>query len=330
MKNWEQETQNSAYCPALIDLEDAQQVADELEIPLLRVNFSRQYWDKVFAHFLQEYQNGRTPNPDIICNKEIKFRAFLDYALQLGADFIATGHYVRRADIGGQVHLLTGLDDNKDQSYFLHTLSQQQLKHALFPIGDYQKSTVRAMAQQFGFDNHNKKDSTGICFIGERRFKDFLQQYLPAQVGDIVSDSGEILGKHDGLMYYTIGQRQGIGIGGRRCGNTQPWYVIGKNLEQNQLLVAQGSEHPALYHPKLRTGPVHWINAPPSPCQVAILTAKVRYRQTAQRCEISQLSPQGCEVVFASAQRAITAGQSIVFYANDDCLGGAIIEAAYY
>ncbi|MGM0562694.1 MAG: tRNA 2-thiouridine(34) synthase MnmA, partial [Pseudomonadota bacterium] len=328
MKNWEEEDPDSAYCPAQIDMEDAQQVCDELEIPLHRVNFSREYWDRVFSHFLDEYRAGRTPNPDVMCNKEIKFKAFLDYALKLGGDCIATGHYVRRVDDErGRTHLYQGCDKNKDQSYFLHTLGQRELSRALFPLGEMEKDKVREMAMAAGFDNHNKKDSTGICFIGERRFSDFLKQYLPAQPGVIESVDGEILGEHNGLMYYTMGQRQGIGIGGRRDAGGDPWYVVGKDLERNVLLVAQGAHHPALYHGELEASQLYWVID--APASLHRCEAKIRYRQQQQPCTVELLPERRARVVFDQPQRAITAGQSVVFYDGEDCLGGGIIESAY-
>ncbi|EDY85869.1 tRNA (5-methylaminomethyl-2-thiouridylate)-methyltransferase [gamma proteobacterium HTCC5015] len=328
MKNWEEEDPDSAYCPALIDMKDAQQVCDELEIPLHKVNFSKEYWDRVFQHFLDEYSAGRTPNPDVMCNKEIKFKAFLDHALGLGADYIATGHYVRRVDDeDGRVHLYQGADKNKDQSYFLHTLGQAELSRALFPIGEMDKSHVREMAMNAGFDNHEKKDSTGICFIGERRFRDFLSQYLPAQPGKVEDLEGTVLGDHNGLMYYTIGQRQGIGIGGLRNSDGEPWYVVEKDLERNVLKVAQGSEHPALFKTHLDASQLYWVNqAPDAPLRCE---AKIRYRQTQQPCTIEQIDGSDAVVVFDEPQRAITEGQSVVFYSGEDCLGGGIIERAF-
>jgi tRNA-specific 2-thiouridylase len=246
MKNWE-EDDGTEYCTAKEDFADAQAVADKLGIPLHGANFAAEYWDNVFEHFLEEYRAGRTPNPDILCNREIKFRAFLDYALTLGADAIATGHYARCNEEDGQATLLKGLDHNKDQSYFLHAVGHRELEQTLFPLGDMEKPAVRQVAQQHGLATAKKKDSTGICFIGERRFKDFLQQYLPAQPGDIHSLDGELLGQHQGLMYHTIGQRQGLGIGGLANHSDAPWYVVDKDLERNVLLVAQGNEHPALW-----------------------------------------------------------------------------------
>ncbi len=329
MKNWEGDDDDSAYCPALIDLQDAQQVCDDLDIPLYRVNFAKEYWDRVFSHFLAEYRAGRTPNPDIMCNKEIKFKAFLDYAIKLGADYIATGHYVRRHDdADGFVHLLQGKDANKDQSYFLHTLGQDALQKALFPLGELDKPRVRELAMEAGFDNHGKKDSTGICFIGERRFKDFLSRYLPAQPGRIESVDGEHIGEHTGLMYYTIGQRQGIGVGGRRDAGSAPWYVVGKDLDNNILLVAQGSQHPALFTRRLHASQLYWVKEQPPGVAPIRCEAKVRYRQQQQACTITELQGRHCSVVFDQPQRAITAGQSVVFYRGDDCLGGGIIDSA--
>lgn len=325
MKNWE-ETDDVAYCTAQQDLEDAQQVCEDLEIPLHQINFAREYWDRVFAHFLHEYKAGRTPNPDVLCNKEIKFSVFLEYALKLGADKIATGHYARIRENSGRFDLLKGLDNNKDQSYFLHLLGQTELSKSMFPIGELDKHEVREIATQAGFVNHEKKDSTGICFIGERRFRDFLAQYLPAQSGPIKTLDGETIGEHQGAMYYTIGQRQGLGIGGIADAAEEPWYVVDKDVAQNVLIVAQGSNHPALFKPALRCGAIHWINQSllkvPHACQ-----AKIRYRQADQDCMIQNISSESGYIQFNEAQRAITCGQSIVFYQDDVCLGGAIIEA---
>ena len=327
MKNWEQDDDDE-YCAAAVDLQDAQQVSDQLGIKLHSVNFSDQYWDRVFQHFLDEYGAGRTPNPDILCNREIKFKAFLDYALQLGADFIATGHYARVEQRGSHYCLLKGLDNNKDQSYFLYTLGQHQLKHSLFPIGDMEKSRVRDMAERAAFANHAKKDSTGICFIGERRFSDFLQQFLPAQPGEIRSLDGDVIGQHHGLMYYTLGQRKGLGIGGVKGSAEDAWYTVAKDLENNILLVAQGGNHPALFHNHLTASQLHWVsgNAPQAPHSCM---AKVRYRQADQSCEIVQLDNQQCVVKFSQPQRAITPGQSVVFYQGEVCLGGGVIDAMY-
>lgn len=315
MKNWE-EDDTETYCSASQDIADAQKVCDTLGIHLHKVNFAAEYWDRVFEHFLSEYQAGRTPNPDILCNKEIKFKAFLDYALSLGADHIATGHYARLSD---HTELLTGADKNKDQSYFLYALSQAQLRPALFPIGDLEKSEVRRIAQQAGLATYAKKDSTGICFIGERRFKDFLQQYLPAQPGTIETEDGKIIGTHQGLMYYTIGQRKGIGLGGMKGSDEKAWFVLKKDMIQNTLIVGQGHDHPGLYQQTLSCLTPHWISGHTPTTRN--LTAKIRYRQTAQPCKIEAANT----VFFETPQRAITPGQSIVFYDGELCLGGAII-----
>lgn len=325
MKNWE-EDDGTEYCTAKADFADAQAVADRLDIPLHGANFAAEYWDGVFEHFLAEYRAGRTPNPDILCNREIKFRAFLDYATLLGADLIATGHYVRRGQRDGKTILLKGRDGNKDQSYFLHQVGHVELGRSLFPVGDTEKSEVRALAERAGLPTARKKDSTGICFIGERRFSDFLKRYLPAQPGAIESLAGDVLGEHSGLMYHTIGQRQGLGIGGLRAHGEAPWYVVGKDLDRNVLQVAQGNDHPALFRDCLHTGTIFWITgeAPRLPCR---LLAKVRYRQPDQPCRL-EATPTGHRVLFDQPQRAITPGQSVVFYAGDECLGGAVIETA--
>jgi tRNA-specific 2-thiouridylase len=325
MKNWE-EDDSERYCSAAEDLEDAQQVAQQLDIPLLTRNFSAEYWDRVFEYFLKEYQFGRTPNPDVICNKEIKFKTFLDHAIELGAEFIATGHYARTEHFGGCVHLLKGKDKNKDQSYFLYALNQRQLSKALFPLGELDKTQVRIIAEQQNFANFSKKDSTGICFIGERNFKDFLKRYLPAKPGDMRTPEGEIIGKHDGLMYYTLGQRQGLGIGGRVDSNGQPWFVVGKDLSSNTLIVAQGHDHPWLFSQRLTAKSLNWISQTPSPLPFAC-HAKTRYRQSDQPCQIIRNDNDVCEVIFDSPQRAVTPGQSVVFYQGEECLGGGIIDS---
>tara|TARA_R110002072_G_scaffold11246_1_gene51259 strand:- start:2162 stop:3283 length:1122 start_codon:yes stop_codon:yes gene_type:complete len=323
MKNWD-EDDGTEYCTAIEDLRDAQSVCDKLGIHLHTANFAAEYWDNVFEHFLNEYKAGRTPNPDILCNKEIKFKAFLDYATTLGADFIATGHYVRRLDKNDQTFLLKGLDNNKDQSYFLHAVHQSKLAKTLFPVGELEKPAVRALAEKYDLITHDKKDSTGICFIGERKFSDFLKQYLPAQPGNIETDTGDIIGKHHGLMYHTIGQRQGLGIGGLKNYNESPWYVAQKDLHRNVLVVVQGTKNPLLYSKTLAAIQPDWINAAPDfPLSC---TAKVRYRQADQLCTIDQDKNQNLIVSFESPQRAVTPGQSIVFYSGERCLGGAIIE----
>lgn len=323
MQNWDEDDEQ---CTARQDYRDAHAVCQSLNIPLESVNFSEEYWDDVFSHFLQEYAAGRTPNPDILCNQEIKFKAFLDYALKQGADYIATGHYARtRADASG-VDLIRGVDDSKDQSYFLYRLGQRALSHTLFPIGDIEKSEVRDMAQRFGLHNHGKRDSTGICFIGERRFNEFLSQYLPAQPGDIVSDRGECLGQHRGLMYHTIGQRKGLGIGGLSQHDENPWYVLEKDVENNQLIVGQGHDHPALLKNVLHANQLTWCHHTPSNTEHDkwSCSAKVRYRQRDQACHL-QIKGDTAEVHFDAPVRAITPGQSIVFYQKDICLGGGII-----
>lgn len=324
MKNWD-EDDGTEYCTAIEDLNDAQAVCDKLGIHLHTANFAAEYWDNVFEHFLNEYKAGRTPNPDILCNKEIKFKAFLDYATTLGADFIATGHYVRRLDENDQTFLLKGLDNNKDQSYFLHAVHQSKLAKTLFPVGELEKPAVRALAEEYDLITHDKKDSTGICFIGERKFSDFLKQYLPAQPGNIETDSGDIIGKHHGLMYHTIGQRQGLGIGGLKNYDESPWYVAQKDLVRNVLVVVQGTKNPLLYSNRLTAIQPDWVNSAPTlPYQC---TAKVRYRQTDQSCSIDLDDKQNLVVTFESPQRAVTPGQSIVFYSGERCLGGAIIES---
>ncbi len=327
MKNWD-EDDGTEYCTAKEDLADAQSVADKLGIKLHAANFAAEYWDNVFEHFLSEYRCGRTPNPDILCNREIKFRAFLDYALTLGADRIATGHYARTtaqpAQMTQNVGLMKGQDANKDQSYFLHAVGHHELGQCLFPLGDLQKSHVRELAREAGLDTHDKKDSTGICFIGERRFSDFLKQYLPAQPGDIFDLEGNLMGQHQGLMYHTIGQRQGLGIGGVSGHDHEPWYVVKKDLQNNRLLVAQGNNHPALFSDALAVTDIHWIRDSP-PLLPLRCRAKTRYRQADQDCEIAPANS-GYTVTFSEPQRAITPGQSVVFYQDDECLGGGVIE----
>lgn len=324
MKNWEEDDADG-YCPADADKKDAQAVCDTLGIPLHTINFAEQYWQFVFDHFLTEYRAGRTPNPDIICNREIKFKAFLNYAReQLGADKIATGHYARRREVNGKVELLKGLDPNKDQSYFLYALNQTQLQPALFPIGDYHKPKVREIADAQGFVTSDKKDSTGICFIGERKFKQFLQQYLPAQPGNIETLAGKTIGQHEGLMYYTIGQRQGLNIGGTKDGTGDAWYTVAKDLKRNVLIVTQGKDHPSLFAQQLTIEPPHWISGQ-APSLPLTCTAKIRYRQADEVCTV-YADAEKITVEFNKPQRAITPGQSIVFYQNEVCLGGAIIQ----
>ena len=288
------------------------------------MNFSAEYWDRVFEYFLAEYRAGRTPNPDVMCNKEIKFRAFLDYALQLGATAIATGHYARIDHQQGKYRLKKGLDQNKDQSYFLYMLGQQALSKSLFPVGELQKSEVRAIAEKNRFSNARKKDSTGICFIGERNFREFLQTYLPAQPGEMRTAEGQLIGTHQGLMYYTLGQRQGLGIGEQKQGSEERWYVVDKNLDNNTLIVAQGHHHPLLFKSELIAKDLHWVNeisvSEPFSCM-----AKTRYRQPDQACKVIPLDNNCVKVLFSEAQRAVTPEQSVVFYEQDVCLGGGII-----
>jgi len=326
MKNWNDDD-GTEYCTAMDDLMDAAAVCQKLDIHLHTVNFAQDYWDSVFEHFLSEYKAGRTPNPDILCNREIKFKAFLDHAQALGASHIATGHYTRLDTSTDPASLLKGLDPNKDQSYFLHAVPGKAFNQTLFPIGNMEKPKVRALAEQHDLVTHNKKDSTGICFIGERRFKDFLQNYLPAQPGRIVSDHGEKLGEHQGLMYHTIGQRQGLGIGGIRGAAEEPWYVAQKDLQNNELIVVQGGNHPLLLTNTLIASQIHWIDGVDRTKSFRCF-AKTRYRQPDQACELHFEDGDQIVVSFEKSQRAITPGQSVVFYDGDTCLGGGVIELA--
>ncbi|MEM7084240.1 MAG: tRNA 2-thiouridine(34) synthase MnmA [Pseudomonadota bacterium] len=319
MVNWQEDEE--AYCTAAEDFQDARAVCAHLGIPLHQADFSAEYRQQVFAYFLAEYRAGRTPNPDVLCNREIKFGAFYAYAKRLGADLIATGHYARVDTTGDRVRLLKGLDDNKDQSYFLHQSPVDALSRTLFPLGALPKEDVRERAFELGLHNHQRKDSTGICFIGERPFKEFLARYIPAQPGLIVTDDGHPAGEHDGLMYHTLGQRQGLKIGGLKGYPDGAWYVVDKHLDTNTLIIGQGAQHPLLLSDSLRTGPVTWINTPTS----ATLHAKIRYRQRDQACRIVPHSD-GLVVMFDEAQRAVAPGQFIVFYEGDECLGGAVIE----
>jgi len=325
MKNWE-EDDGEEYCTAADDLADAQAVCDKLGIKLHKINFAAEYWDNVFEHFLEEYKAGRTPNPDILCNKEIKFKAFLEFAADdLGADYIATGHYVRRADVDGKSQLLRGLDGNKDQSYFLYTLSHQQIAQSLFPVGELEKPEVRRIAEQLDLVTAKKKDSTGICFIGERKFRDFLGRYLPAQPGAIETVDGQVIGEHQGLMYHTLGQRKGLGIGGLKESNDDPWYVVDKDVARNRLIVAQGADHPRLMSVGLIAQQLHWVDRQPIAAPLRC-TVKTRYRQTDIPCDIVPRGDDRIEVRFDAPVAAVTPGQSAVFYLADVCLGGGIIE----
>lgn len=327
MKNWE-EDDTAEYCSAAEDLADAEAVAKQLSIPLHTINFSSEYWDNVFQYFLEEYQAGRTPNPDVLCNREIKFKAFLNHALDLGADGIATGHYARTLVKEDGIHMCRAKDENKDQTYFLYMLGQPQLARSQFPLGHLIKSEVRQLAERAGFPNHKKKDSTGICFIGERKFRDFLSQYLPANPGQMITPEGEAMGEHQGLMYYTLGQRKGLGIGGRSDADAEPWFVVEKDLTNNILIVAQGHSHPLLLKQGLNASQLHWVagKAPQAPLACR---ARIRHRQPLQICEIEQIENDHCRVVFKEKQRAVAPGQSIVFYLDEDCLGGGVIDRAF-
>lgn len=322
MKNWD-DTDETGLCTADADFDDVRRVCDQIGIPYYTVNFEKEYWDRVFVYFLEEYKRGRTPNPDVMCNKEIKFKAFLEKALHLEADYLATGHYAQVGREGEKFTLLRGADQNKDQSYFLYTLGQHQLSRTLFPIGHLTKEEVREKARRAGLATANKKDSTGICFIGEKDFKEFLSQYLPAQPGEIRTVEGELKGYHDGLMYHTLGQRKGLGIGGAG----EPWFVVGKDLQTNTLLVAQGREHPALYTGALRAVDLSWVAGEP-PGTSFQCTAKFRYRQQDQGVTV-HLTQEGALVEFHQRQRAITPGQAVVFYDGPVCLGGGTIEETW-
>jgi len=334
MKNWEDDD-DSEYCSSRQDWIDAASVADVLGIELEAVNFAAEYRERVFAEFLREYSVGRTPNPDVLCNAEIKFKAFLDHAMRLGADCIGTGHYARVRAVpddsmpdGVRHELLRGLDATKDQSYFLHRLTQAQLARTVFPVGELPKREVREIAERIGLPNHAKKDSTGICFIGERPFRAFLNRYLPTAPGPILDDEGRLLGEHVGLAFYTIGQRKGVGIGGQKSGSGEGWYVAGKDMGANTLYVVQGHEHPWLRAASLQASDAHWIaGAPPAQRRQG---AKTRYRQTDAACRLTP-SPDraGCfELAFDQPQWAVTPGQSAVLYHDEVCLGGGVIASA--
>ncbi len=325
MKNWEEEDDSSG-CTAEEDAADARQVADLLGIPFHGRNFSLEYWESVFEHFLAELKAGRTPNPDILCNREIKFKAFVEHAEDLGADLIATGHYARRRDNpDGSASLLKGLDRNKDQSYFLHALTQEQLQRACFPLGELEKVAVRQMAEAANLPVARKKDSTGICFIGERNFDAFIDRYLRSQPGDILSHRGERIGQHRGLIHYTLGQRKGLEIGGLRDYPEAPWFVACKCLESNTLVAVQDSEHPWLMADRLEAKEMNWIRGK-TPAPGSRLAAKIRYRQDDQSCTVISADARHLTLAFDRAQRAVTAGQSVVLYDGDECLGGGVIN----
>jgi len=325
MTNWEDD---DGYCTAARDLQDARQVCEQLQIPLHHVNFAREYRDRVFKYFLDEYSAGRTPNPDVLCNREIKFGVFREYAGRLGGSLIATGHYARVRSDGDETHLLKAADSNKDQSYFLHAVSSAAFSDTVFPLGQLRKQEVRRIAREHSLATHDKKDSTGICFIGERPFREFLATFLPANPGPIRTLSGETVGEHTGLMYYTLGQRQGLGIGGRRNAGAEPWYVLDKNLESNTLIVVQG-DHPRMYSDRIETGPISWIGAPPAGLETAqggLCQVKIRYRQTDQSCRLMRIDADRYVVIFDADQRSVAPGQYAVFYAGERCLGGGVIE----
>ena len=332
MKNWD-EDDGSEHCSAEQDMLDAKSVADALKIPFHTANFAHEYWDNVFEDFLNEYKNGRTPNPDILCNREIKFKIFLDYAQILGADYIATGHYAQKTEQEGKTYLLKGADNTKDQSYFLHAVDEKAFSKTLFPVGKMLKTEVRKIAEEHGLITASKRDSTGICFIGERKFKDFLKKYLPAQPGQIESSSGNVIGSHNGLMYHTLGQRQGLGIGGLKGSDDSPWYVIKKDLLRNVLIVAQGANNPLLFSNRLRVSDIHWINGISKEIEGKLTKglsckAKNRYRQTDQKCSVIK-KRQGYQIKFSDPQRAVTPGQFIVLYQENLCLGGGVIEETW-
>ncbi len=323
MKNWE-EDDRAGYCAAAEDLAYAQRVCERLDIPLHTVNFSAEYWDGVFEPFLADYARNCTPNPDVLCNREIKFRAFLDHALaHVRGDGVATGHYARVRRDGNRYRLLKGVDPDKDQSYFLHAVDQRALTRARFPVGELTKNEVRALARKAGLAPHDRRDSTGICFIGERPFREFLKQYLPPHPGDVETVDGAVVGRHEGLMYYTLGQRRGLGIGGRRGHLGSPWYVVGKDAARNVLVVAQDHDHPRLYSRRLHAGDVRWVAGEPPKLPLRC-QARVRYRQADQVCRVSAAGDT-VRVEFDQPQRAATPGQFVVLYQGEECLGGGVI-----
>lgn len=322
MKNWEEKDENGV-CTATFDRDDAMRVADKIGIPCYTINFTKEYMERVFSYFLEEYRKLRTPNPDILCNTEIKFKAFLEFAMGMEADYLATGHYARLGREDGRLKLLRAADKNKDQTYFLAGLNEKSLYRVLFPIGDLNKSEVREIARKAGLATAEKKDSTGVCFIGERNFKEFLMNFLPAQPGAIVDLEGRILGRHDGLMYYTMGQRRGLGIGGKDFGSGESWFVVGKDMERNLLIVQQG-EHEELYSTSLVCDKLSFISKQPAQNSFRC-TAKFRYRQPDQAVTV-HLEGEGCRIDFDEPQRAVTVGQWAVLYDGEECLGGGEID----
>lgn len=322
MKNWD-EKNDEGVCTAEEDYEDVRRVCDQIGIRYYTVNFVKEYWDRVFTYFLDEYKKGRTPNPDVMCNKEIKFKAFLDYAMKIGAQYLATGHYAQVDYADGEYRMLRGVDSNKDQTYFLCMLGQQQLSKTLFPVGHLTKKEVREIAARAGLKTANKKDSTGVCFIGERDFNKFLSNYLPAKSGEIKTLEGKVLGKHDGLMYYTLGQRKGLGIGG--IGTGEPWFVVDKDLKKNILYVAQGENNPVAFSYGLEASDLNWVSNAEKD-NMFKCTAKFRYRQQDQGVTVILKEDNRCTVVFDNPQRGITPGQAVVFYNGEVCLGGGIID----
>ncbi len=337
MRNWDSALNNDILgnpdkddeiCPQEKDYMDAVMVSNQLDVVLHRVDFVKEYWDNVFTYFIEEYKKGRTPNPDIMCNKYIKFNAFLNHAKDLGADYIAMGHYARVRHEKDKSYLLRGKDSNKDQTYFLSQISQEQLRKSLFPIGELTKTEVRRIAHEANLETADKKDSTGICFIGERRFHEFLKNYIPSQPGNIVTMNGDIIGTHDGLMYYTIGQRKGLGIGGNNNYSYSPWFVVGKRLDKNELIVGQGSDNIYLMSNHCYANNINWITD--KPIQGKIYSAKFRYRQKDNDVRIEYINDDLIHIIYDQGVSSVTPGQAVVLYDGDVCLGGGIIDTVYY
>ncbi len=327
MRNWEDDD-TATHCSAEEDLAYAKQVCTQLDIPLHVANFAREYRAEVFDHCLREYRRGRTPNPDILCNQRIKFHAFINYAQRLGTDRIATGHYARNIKHNGTHRLLKAKDATKDQSYFLYTLGQRQLSYATFPLGEHAKSTVRVLAEQAGFDNFDRKDSTGICFIGERAFRPFLSRYIRPTPGLIETPEGVVIGQHQGVSFYTLGQRQGLEIGGRAGHSGKPWYVVGKDISANRIIVAQGHDHPLLMSAGLEANELCWVAGRP-PATPLRCSAKTRYRQPSQSCVLEAITAGRARTLFDQPQRAVVPGQSVVFYRDEECIGGGVIQQTF-